>query len=113
MKFIIERTSLWSLETPPVKGATKEWVTKYDYRTADVKEHEFAWAIFNRISTDIERLSDGSWRGKFKEKDEVWVIEIDDIMEFVKKLDEPIILKAPGRYVEDYPYIEIYDDYRE
>ena len=83
------------------------------YRTAGVKENKSAWEDFNRWSTDLETLPNGEWRGKRKDKEKVWVIEIDDIMEFVKKLDEQIILTAPGKFVEDYPCIEIYDDYRE
>ena len=113
MKFIIERTSQWGCETPPIEGATRELVTRYDYRTAGVKENKSAWENFNRWNTDLEPLPNGEWRGKRKDKEKVWVIEIDDIMEFVKKLDEQIILTAPGKFVEDYPCIEIYDDYRE
>ena len=113
MKFIIERTSQWGCETPPIEGATRELVTRYDYRTAGVKENKSAWEDFNRWSTDLEPLPNGEWRGKRKDKEKVWVIEIDDIMEFVKKLDEQIILTAPGKFVEDYPCIEIYDDCRE
>ena len=44
---------------------------------------------------------------------QVWVIEIDDIIEFIKKVECDCIVSAPGKYVEDYPKIEIYDDYRE
>ena len=113
MKFVIEKTSQYGSNTPPIDGAQREEVTMYDYRTSGVRENEFAWEDFNKWNTDIERLPNGEWRGKRKDKQRVWVIEIVDIMEFVKMLGEQIILQGPGRYVEDYPYIEIYDDYRE
>lgn len=113
MKFVIERTSQWRCETPPVEGATRELVTRYDYRIAGVEKNKAAWENFNRLNNDLEHLPNGEWRGKRKDKEEVWVIEIDDIMEFVKKLDEKIILTAAGEFVEDYPCIEIYDAYRE
>ena len=69
MKFIIERTSQWGCETPPIEGATRELVTRYDYRTAGVKENKSAWEDFNRWSTDLEPLPNGEWRGKRKDKE--------------------------------------------
>lgn len=113
MKFVIERTSQWRSETPPVEGAKREEVRQYDYRTAGVHQNEYAWNDFNKWSYDLEQLPNGEWRGKRRDTEKVWVIEIDDIIEFIKKVECDCIVSAPGKYVEDYAKIEIYDDYRE
>lgn len=112
MKFVVTRTSLYSEEEQPVDGAVKEEVTSYGYRSLEIEKREQAWKRFNEDYTDIKRLPNSGWRGTSKEKQFVWVIEIDDIVEFVKKVGECIV-SASEKYVEGYPQIEIYDDYRE
>ena len=112
MKFIVTRTSKWD-DQIPVEGAKREKVRLYDYRTDDVDKIHFYWNNFNKNCYDIEHLPSGGWRGKCRETVDAWVIEIDNIIEFVKKVEYPCIVSAPEYCVEGYAKIEIYDDYRE
>ena len=112
MKFKVTRTSLYLTNEQPVEGAVKEEVTPYGYRVGDLEKRERQWKCFNEEFTDIKRLPNGYWRGTSKEKKVIWVIEIDDIIEFIKKVGECIV-SASEECVEGYPQIEIYDDYRE
>ena len=113
MKVLIERTSHGLGDnTPPVEGAVEIFVTRYNYRVGDIENNPVAWEFFTKHSTDIERMEDGSYRGKRREKEKMWLIDIPDIYEFVK-VHGDCIVKAPGDFVEEYPRVEIYDDYRE
>jgi hypothetical protein len=112
MKFVVTRTSLYLDEAQPVEGAVKEEVTPYGYRINDFEKQEQAWKHFNENFTDVKRLPSGDWRGTRKEKEVVWVIEIDNIIEFIKKVGTCVV-SVSEKYVEGYPQIEIYDDYRE
>ena len=40
-------------------------------------------------------------------------MEIPDIYEFARELNEEVIVSCYPEYVEGYPQVEIYDDYRE
>ena len=112
MKFVVTRTSTYCSNAQPVEGAVKKEVTTYGYRSEDLEKNARVWKQFNEDFTDIKRLPNGYWRGTSKEKQIVWVIEIDDIIEFVKKVGECIV-SASEKYVDGYQQIEIYDDYRE
>ena len=112
MKFVVTRTSLSLDKVQPVEGAVKEEVTLYGYRIKETEKDEQVWKRFNEKFTDIKRLPNGDWRGTSKEKQVVWVIEIDDIIEFIKKVGDCIVSVSED-YVEGYPQIEIYDGYRE
>ena len=113
MLVLIERTSHGlGCNTPPVEGAVEILVTRYDYRVSNIEKNPAAWENFAKYSTDIERMEDGRYRGKRREKEKMWMIDIPDIYEFVK-VHGDCIVSAPGDFVEEYPRVEIYDDYRE
>lgn len=113
MNVLIERTSHGlDCNTPPVEGAVEILVTRYEYRVSGIENNPAAWENFAKHSTDIERMEDGSYRGKRREKEKMWLIDIPDIYEFVK-VHGACIVFAPGDFVEEYPRVEIYDDYRE
>lgn len=109
MKVLIERTSCL---TPPVEGAVQIPVTRYDYRESGIENYPAVWEIFSKRCTDIERMEDGSYRGKRREKTKMWAIDIPDIYAFAKAHGDCIV-SPPGDFVEEYPRVEIYDDYRE
>ena len=112
MNVLIERTSHGlGCNTPPVEGAVEILVTRYDYRVSGIENNPAAWENFAKYYTDIERMEDGSYRGKLRQKEKKWMIDIPDIYEFVKVYGDCIVL-APGDFVEEYPRVEIYDDYR-
>ena len=113
MLVLIERTSYGlGCNKPPVEGAVEILVTRYDYRVSGIENNPAAWENFVKYSTDIVRMENGSYRGKRREKEKMWIIDIHDIYEFVK-VHGCCIVSAPGDFVEEYPRVEIYDDYME
>jgi hypothetical protein len=113
MLVLIERTSRGCGDkTPPVEGAVEILVTRYDYRVSGIENNPAAWENYSKSCTDIERMEDGGYRGKRRKKEKMWSIDIPDIYEFVK-VHGDCIVSAPGDFVEEYPRVEIYDDYRE
>lgn len=113
MLVFIERTSQrLGCNTPPVEGAVDILATRYDYRNSGIENNPAAWEHFAKYNTDIERMGDGSYRGKRREKEKKWIIDIPDIYEFVK-VHGDCIVSTPGDFVEEYPIVEIYDYYRE
>lgn len=108
MKYIIERTS--DLDARPTDYCIHEEVHKFDYRNLRIKEHEYNWKQFHDICRDIS-IVDGYYVGVRKMATDVWVSEVDDLHEFVRKYGR-IILFPPDNE-EGLWKIEIYDDYRE
>jgi hypothetical protein len=84
MKFRIKRTSQSCFcESKPCDGA---YIDKFEPDSRDSHYDQRWWAI------EIESL--------------------DDLLALAEKEGE-IIVKAPSKYTDDLPEIEIYDDYRE
>lgn len=71
------------------------------------------WAEFTKLYADIEQMPDGNWRGKYREPSKVWTADIDDIFALAETVNCGVIVFPPGEFVEKYPVVEIYDDYRE
>lgn len=118
MKYIIKRTSIWSNEAPhpDAKNVTLEHYR--DIRTFKSKE-EWLSKFPNDVNGVIEwgEIDNHTYRVVDGSHITIWVIEIDDILEFLDKLGEDIILsknKYSG-YVgyENCYTLEIYDNYRE
>lgn len=116
MKFIVRRTSEWSDEVSPCKGAKRELVKCADVRSArDPKnipmyaKNPQKWyedgyghtVIRNQIVRYFDRA--------------MWVMEIDSLetlMKFIRKQGTVVVSDA-GVFGNSLPEIEIYDDYRE
>ena len=97
----------------PVEGATQIKATRYLYRRSDyIERNPAAMEDFQKLCTDIEKLPNGLYRGKSIRPSFIYVLEIPDIYEYVKEVGECIVSNGPD-YVEGYPSVEIYDDYRE
>ena len=98
----------------PVEGACQIKVQKYMYRNGNyVKENPAALKELKKYCTDVEQLPNGNWRGKHRQWVTIDVMEIPDIYEFARELNEEVIVSCYPEYVEGYPQVEIYDDYRE
>jgi len=116
MKFIISKTSIFNEQ--PHKDAKQVRLEKYkDFRTFETLE---AWK--ERFPKDFKdnpktgytkdghpyRIIDGSHVT-------IWIIEIKDLVKFVKKNGEIILSPPREEYMgfENLMRIEIYDDFRE
>ncbi len=97
----------------PVEGATQIKATCYHYRRDYIERDPAAMRNFKKMCTDIEKLPNGLYRGKARQPSTITVLEIPDIYEYVKEVGECIVSNSPQLYVEGYPSVEIYDDYRE
>ncbi len=116
MKYIVKRTSNYcSFEegNPPVENAKMEYIHQYDTRTPIIKQkgRENIWKQFVERNRNIVQLPNGNWRGIEKEAEQVWVVEVDDLLSFVDKHGQCILSEPDCE--EGYYEIEIYDDYRE
>lgn len=103
MKYIVSRTSIWTDEKPieeAVEGEVHEYNTYCDESI-----------LSKNVFKDIIKLSDGHFRGTYKQPVKVWVVEVDDLIKFVDKYG-PIIIQ-PADNEEGLYEIEIYDYYRE
>ena len=110
MKYIIRRTSKY-LNEVPCEGVTAENVERWEYRTAS--KEEMAKILPSEDYSKYENIEkDGNTWCRFKTKELVFVMNIDDIYAFCEKLGENVIVIPKG---DEYPYpiIEIYDTYRE
>lgn len=112
MKYIVRKTSLW--DEQPVEEAIKTTVHWFDIRNSVVKDpnRKYLWEDFVKQNRDIIQLPNGHWRGINKIASEVWVVEIDDLLSFVDKCKDSIIISKPS-CEEGYYELEIYDTYRE
>ena len=110
MKYIITRSSSWS-DNPKIDGAVKELIHRYDYRIDNIRNRLNVWNEFCERCRDIIVESDGGYRGTCKEPVEVWVVEITDLHEFVKRYGTIILFEPDNE--EGFWKVEIYDDYRE
>ena len=113
MKFIITRTSDYQKKKPPTENATYE-----EYETVDMvilKDEKERDAYIETKGWKNEgyghkKVSKTRAQRTLKLKD--WFIEVetlDDLLKLMEKEGELII----GQYGRKYPYIEIYDYYRE
>lgn len=114
MRYIITRTSssLWDDQKPHDRAENIQ-LRRYLFCRKDDKYHIKG---FMERCIDIEELPDGCMlRGISKEIEHKWVIEIDDIHEFVDSCEHEVILRGKQNYPDygEMYYIEIYDDYRE
>lgn len=107
MKALISRASLGVYsEEPPVPGARKEEVVQVDLRTVSASEHLRNTHHWYESGTN-HRLIDGCIARDFT--DERWVIEIDDLVGFIKEHGSCIVSVDPNGMLD----IKIYDDYVE
>jgi len=116
MQFIVTRTSDWLGK--PCDEAKRATATYLDYRRAKSLEEAQTKSWFKEWydSTTNHRVDPeyGVVVGEAKEKDDVWVIEInslDELLQFIRKYGQVVISECPYK---EYPYeIEIYDTWRE
>ena len=116
MKLIVTRTSDW-LGKPcdEAKRAKATYLSSLNAKS--LKEaRSFPWfeAWYNSTTNHRVDPKQGIVVGEWKEKQDVWVIEInslDELLQFVQKYGRVVI--QDSQYKE-YPYeIEIYDTWRE
>jgi hypothetical protein len=106
MKYIIEKSSNWRPETPPVEGAIQEEI----HRILKIRKgYEHKWS--NKYQWK-ESDEEGILECVNDETETVWVAEVEDLHKFVLEVGHRIILDKPT-CVEGYWQIEIYDYYRE
>lgn len=109
MRYIVSRTSF--VEGPPVDGACKVSRTRVDRRSTDDPSKipayggQSAWWFEKGSNHRIENGRICRDLGT----EEVWVVDIDDVLEFVKKHGQCVI----SIDFDGWPEIEVYDDYRE
>jgi thymidylate synthase len=119
MKFEISRTSVYSdnIEDINVPNIYKQTVHIIDERTCTMAEaRKLSW--FNQWynNTTNHRELNGHIFGDWKYAETINVIEIDNIMDFVKKYGKIVLSEnSLFDYVEKVVdgHIEIYDNYRE
>lgn len=119
MKFIIKRTS-GRANSSPCAEAKEEQVVRTETRTFHSPE-EFDKKFANRegkwlsVGTN-HRIGKNGYICRDREMMDVWVIEINSIEELValsRKYGEIIIAGHYFDINDEYPTLEIYDDYRE
>lgn len=113
MRFLLNRTSMWSAEQPCPEAVQVE-VPLYETRTcseevfdAKFSKREGTW---RSIGTKHEVLPTGYIRRE-KGMQTVWSVELPDLpalMAFVAKHGRCVVKREDGE-----AFIEIYDDYRE
>jgi hypothetical protein len=97
-----------------VEGATPIKTKRYMYRNGHyIKDNPNGLKEMKKYCTNIEQMPNGNWRGIMREFVTIDVLEIPDIYEFAKELNEEVIISCYPEYVDNYPQVEIYDDYRE
>jgi hypothetical protein len=95
----------------PIDNAVQEQIHYFGYRDGSIINNPIAWENFNNNCRDIIKLPDGNYRGIRKDASDVWVVEIDNLNDFVKKYGQ--IVLSESNTEEGYMSVEIYDDYRE
>ena len=115
MIFEVSKTSEWNRkpceESYQIKG------NYIDCRTCNMEEAKTHSWFKNWVETTINHIEkNGRIYGERIEKEELWIIDIDNIYEFINKHGK-IIIDESDYKIEGMPdklySIEIYDDYRE
>ena len=119
MKFIITRTSERG-NSSPCAEAKKEQVVKIETRTLHSPEEfdkKFADREGNWLSVGTNhRIGKNGYICRDREMMDVWTIEVNSIEELValsRKYGEIIVADHYWSSSDEYPTLEIYDDYRE
>lgn len=114
MKFSVTRTSrYWG---KPCNEAKKVKATYLDRRAVKSLEEakKYSWFEEWYNSTVNHREENGYIIGEWKEKWDIWVVEINslkDLLRFIDKYGQVVIQESDYK---EYPYeIEIYDTWRE
>lgn len=114
-RFIVKRTSVWDEEKPCDEAY--RFMPKYVWHertcTEEYFDENFSFKEGKWLSkgTEHQKTNNGKWiKRKEKTKEEVWVVDILDVLSFSKKYGD-IIVSSYSRY--DIPTLEIYDIYRE
>lgn len=119
MKFIITRTSEWG-DSSPCAEAKRDRVVRVESRTFRSPEEydkkfaarEGAWLS---VGTN-HRIDRDGYICRDREMMDLWTIEINSIEELValsRKYGEIIVADYYLNANDEYPTLEIYDDYRE
>lgn len=119
MKFIITRTSEWG-DSSPCTEAKRSQVVRVETRTLRTPEEfdkrlavgEGAWLS---VGTN-HRIGKDGYICRDREMMDVWIIEVNSIEELIalsRKYGEIIVGDHYLNSNDEYPTLEIYDDYRE
>lgn len=121
MKFVVTRTSEWNHDTAPCEEAYQETVIYTDVRTVNdpakiplSRNQSPNW--WYEAGTNHRRL--GPRGGGNIARDfarEVWMVDIetmDDLMKFIEKYGN-VVIEEEYYFGNEYPRLEIYDNYRE
>ena len=111
MKYVVKKTSEWC-DAKPCDEAYEDDCFRVDSRNCS--EAAFDLKDLGRGKLWIEkgvnhRKTEFGIARDFADK--TWFVDVDDLMAFSEKYGE-IIVDCTSGY-RDYPYLEIYDDYRE
>ncbi len=121
MKFIITRTSEWGGDdNSPCEEAKRSQIVKVETRTLRTPEEfdkkfatrEGAWLS---VGTN-HRIGRNGYICRDREMMDVWTIEVNSIEELIelsRKYGEIIVADHYSNSNDEYPSLEIYDDYRE
>lgn len=114
MKVLICKASLSDGNICPIKGAMRVGLHYYHYAVKGMPNSIFEEnkMFIQKKCTDIETLDNGNIRGIRKDEIQRWMIDIDDIFQFVKEHGSVIIDKCDN-IVGDWYRVTIYDDYVE
>lgn len=108
--FIVSRTSEWDKNKSPCDEAFKAKIKNIDIRNAKSPcelNDEYTRENWYNQGSD-HRVIDGNI-ARDMGYNARWVIEVNDVMEFVRKYGQIVI----NHDFWGFPHIEIYDDYRE
>lgn len=117
MRYIVSRTSSSIDASPECDGEVQVTTTLYrdqrTFKTIDDWKKKFP-EDFEMPIVECGEMGGGTYR-IIKQCDVVWVVEVPDLIAFVKKYGRCVLSLNAGKYPEldDLMELEIYDDYRE
>lgn len=110
MKFFVTRTSS---KEKPCDEAKEIMVNVTDYRKfKTLKEWQHAFPSDFNVPLVYKSEFEGGCKRVLEEKFKYFYVD-DDILEFIKRNGECIVSFENNYLFEEWPTVEIYDDYRE
>ena len=114
MKVLICKASISDDAICPINGAMRVGLHFYHYATKGMPSSIFenGKMFIQKNCTNIETLDNGDIRGIEKREIQRWIMDIDNIFQFVKEHGIVIVDKCDN-IVGDWYKVTIYDDYIE
>ena len=114
MKVLICKASISDDAICPINGAMRVGLHFYHYATKGMPSSIFEndKMFIQKNCTNIETIDNGDIRGIEKREIQRWIMDIDNIFQFVKEHGSVIVDKCDN-IVGDWYKVTIYDDYIE